>query len=59
MPFVEFTVESVRKPKVLVNTAHIVRVEPHPHVAGALVYTTPKGDGSRATGSGSVRGRRS
>ncbi|MGP9819149.1 hypothetical protein ACTZWW_03960 [Salinarimonas sp. NSM] len=48
MPFIELTVESVQKPKVLINIAHIVRVEPHPHAKGALVYTSPKADGSPA-----------
>lgn len=46
MPFLELTVDTVQKPKVLINIAHIVRVEPHPHAKGALVYTTPKADGS-------------
>ncbi|GGK35023.1 hypothetical protein [Salinarimonas ramus] len=48
MPFIELTMATVQKPRVLVNTAHVVRVEAHPHATGALVYTTPKSDGSPA-----------
>ncbi|WP_349371947.1 hypothetical protein [Salinarimonas sp.] len=48
MAFVELTENNVVKSKVLINVAHIVKVETRRDGPGSVVYTTPKADGNNA-----------